>query len=64
LTFAGFLMVNMDSAVAGTVNASFIHLENFTDASLQGGYRTKGRLTKSAVFLRASDHGISNHSKS
>ena len=34
-------MVNMDSAVAGTVNASFIHLENFTDASLQGGYRTK-----------------------
>jgi hypothetical protein len=38
LSVAGTLLINAASSLAGTVNVSFIHPENFADASLQGGY--------------------------
>jgi hypothetical protein len=41
LSGAGALLINAVPGLAGTVNVSFIHPENFTDASLQGGYGTK-----------------------
>ncbi len=41
LSVAGALLINAVPGRAGTVNVSFIHPENFTDASLQGGYGTR-----------------------
>jgi hypothetical protein len=38
---AAALLINAAPGFAGTVNVSFIHPENFTDASLQGGYGTR-----------------------
>jgi hypothetical protein len=38
LSVAGALLINAVPGLAGTVNVSFIHPENFTDASLQRGY--------------------------
>ena len=40
LSVAAALLINAVPSLAGTVNVSFIHPENFTDASLQGGYGT------------------------
>ena len=40
LSVAIALLINAVPGLAGTVNVSFIHPENFTDASLQGGYGT------------------------
>jgi hypothetical protein len=40
LSVAAALLINAVPGLAGTVNVSFIHPENFTDASLQGGYGT------------------------
>ena len=41
LTVAGLLVINAAPSLAGMVNVSFIHPEDFSDASLQGGYGTK-----------------------
>ena len=41
LSVATALLINAVPGLAGTVNVSFIHPENFTDASLQGGYGTR-----------------------
>ena len=41
LSVAAALLINAVPGLAGTVNVSFIHPENFTDASLQGGYGTR-----------------------
>jgi hypothetical protein len=38
LSVASVLLPNAGSSLAETVNVSFIHPENYTDASLQGGY--------------------------
>jgi hypothetical protein len=38
---AAALLINAVPCFAGTVNVSFIHPENFADASLQEGYRTR-----------------------
>jgi hypothetical protein len=40
LSVAAALLTNAPSSLAGTVNVSFVHPENFTDASFQGGYGT------------------------
>ena len=41
LSVAAALLINAVPCFAGTVNVSFIHPENFADASLQEGYRTR-----------------------
>ena len=41
LIIACLLTTSIKPAVAGTVTVSFIHPENYTDASLQGPYETK-----------------------
>ena len=38
LSVASVLLTNAGSSLAEAVNVSFIHPENYTDASLQGGY--------------------------
>src|ERR1044072_5152914 len=41
LTLACLLTIDIIPAVAGTVTVSFVHPENYTDASLQARYETK-----------------------
>ena len=43
LIVAGVLLINAPPGLAGTVNVSFIHPENFSDASLQSGYGTRAQ---------------------
>src|SRR6266550_4545857 len=41
LTFACLVTASITPARAGTVTVSFVHLENYTDASLEGRYEAK-----------------------